>query len=171
MLNRIYHTLHSNTYDTEIIFLYRIYNAYIHNTCIVCTGCRTRIGWLIFIGHFPQKSHIISGSFAENNLQLKTSYQSSPPCHSDHTAHSSRVATLSLSLSVSPFLSLFLSFSLPLSSSLSPSLSASLPHTHTLSRTHSLTRTNILHNSGHTAHSSPVPKHLPLEQLQVCACV
>jgi len=46
----------------------RSYARYIYREC------------LIIIGHFPQKSPIISGSFAKNDLQLKTSYGCLPPC-------------------------------------------------------------------------------------------
>jgi len=43
------------------------------------TGWREVIGRLVFVGHFPKKSPVIGGSFTNSDLQLKTSYGSSPP--------------------------------------------------------------------------------------------
>ena len=63
-----------------------------HTWPLFCTGWPRPTGCLIFIGHFLQKSPVIRGSFAKIVLQLKKSYEFSPPC--TVTSHESLPKTL-----------------------------------------------------------------------------
>ena len=76
---------HSATHTTSLCRVHP-HLAHIKTSCPypITSNCPT--GWprptgcLIFIGHVAPKSPIIRVSFAENDVQLKALYGSSPPC-------------------------------------------------------------------------------------------
>jgi len=63
------------------------HDAYVCNTIhsySPSTEWRRVVGYLIIIGHFSQKSPIISGSFAGNDMRHWASYESLPPTRAMH---------------------------------------------------------------------------------------
>jgi len=93
-------SLYASSVDMPAFLFAMEYHVFIYHNCMSCTSkevmvsyimdlChvymtgtlwRRLISCLILKCHFPQKSHKISCSFAENDLQTKGSYESSPPC-------------------------------------------------------------------------------------------
>jgi len=73
-------TVWCNTDTSLLVLLRELADKWVMVRRIHDAGRKRPVGSLIFIGHLPQKWPLFNGSFVENDLRLRGSYESSPPC-------------------------------------------------------------------------------------------